>query len=125
VAEGMYATFYKSFWNHMAEKKGPVHPVMPIVALLMKCLTGHNMRHGPIHVIEKLQKPILMIHCKTDPYSVAEDAVKLYEKCRAPKSIVWYEDGEHSKLRFKDTEKYDQAVTCFLKTYLQQPAEIQ
>lgn len=120
VAEGMYSTFYKSFWNHMAEKNGPVFPVMPMVSMLMKYFTGHNMRHGPIHVIDQLKKPILMIHCKTDPYSVAEDADILYEKCKAPKAIVWYDDGEHSKLRLKDQEKYDASVQWFLQTHTQQ-----
>ena len=115
VAEGMYPTFYDSFKNHMIDLKKPTFPFMDLVCFWMKVFTGHNMKHGPIHVIGSLRKPILMIHSKEDRYSLPEKAQELYDLCGSErKTLVWFEKGAHSKLRITDTDRYDGAITQFL-----------
>ncbi|MBQ4270118.1 MAG: alpha/beta hydrolase [Clostridia bacterium] len=119
IAEGMYPNFYESFKNHMtSDYHQPAWPVMPLVRAWMKRYTGHDMRYGNIDVIDKLQKPLLMIHSKEDRYSLPSEAEKLYAKCpHDKKTIVWFERGAHSKLRPTDPERYDEAVAQFLTTY--------
>ena len=81
----------------------------------MKKYTGHSMRVGPINVIEKLDKPLLMLHSKEDIYSTPEYAQKLYDLAGTEnKQLVWFEKGRHSMLRITDTERYDNAIVAFL-----------
>lgn len=118
IAEGMYPNFYESFKNHMKEFKQPEYPIMPLVDMWMKLYTGYSMKYGNIDIIDKLNKPLLMIHSKEDLYSLPKEAEKLYAKCpHDKKSLVWFEHGAHSKLRIMDPKKYDDAVKAFLKTY--------
>ena len=81
----------------------------------MKILTGYSMKYGPIHVIEKYKKPLLMIHSREDQYSLPTTAVTLYEKAgSAHKELFWFEKGLHSQLRITDPELYDTAIKNFL-----------
>lgn len=115
VADGMYPSFYESFRNHMIELKKPLFG-LPFIVGWMKVLTGHSMKHGPIDVIQHLDRPILMLHGKQDLYSLPSEAERLYEKCgSAKKQLVWFEEGTHSHLRYRDPEKYDAAIKTFLK----------
>ena len=123
IAEGMYPNFYESFKNHMIELKQPISPVLQMVNMWFKHYTGHSMRCGNIDFIDKLEKPILMIHSKEDAYSLPERANDLYNKIsHNKKKIFWYEHGAHSKLRFLDSYAYDNAIKEFLTTYYSQSA---
>ena len=119
VAEGMYPNFYESIKNHMtSDFHQPAWPVMPMVAGWMKHYTGHDMRYGNIDIMDKLKKPLLMIHSKEDRYSLPADAEKLYAKCpHEQKMLVWYEHGKHSKLRVTDPELYDRTIADFITKY--------
>ena len=100
VTEGMHANFYESVRNHMIEQRRS---------------TGHTMKHGPIDVIGKLDKPLLMLHSREDKYSTPEYAEKLYECAGCEeKRLVWFEHGRHSMLRITDTELYDRSIAEFL-----------
>ena len=114
AAEGMFANFSESMKEHLIEKKKPVFMFNSMVCAWMKHYTGHSMKVGPIDVIDKLNKPILMLHSKEDEYSKAPLAQKLYDKAQTTKQIVWFDHGNHSMLRLADTDKYDQAITDFL-----------
>lgn len=115
TAEGMYPNFYESFKNHMIALKKPVFPCLQLVERLVRKEIGITMLYGPIDVIEKLDRPLLMLHGKEDLFSLPEAAQMLYAKCKAKKNIVWFERGAHSQLRFADTRKYDSSVGTFLK----------
>ena len=119
IAEGMYPNFYESFKNHMTgDYHQPAWPVMPMVRAWMKHYTGHDIRFGNIDIMDKMQKPLLMIHSKEDPYSLPSEAEKLFEKCpHENKMLVWFEHGGHSKLRPTDPEKYDKAIADFIAAY--------
>lgn len=120
VAEGMYPTFWETFKNHMIELKKPLSG-LPYINGWMKVLTGHTMKYGPAHVIDKLQKPLLMIHSKEDLYSRPEEAQKIYDNCGAQqKRLVWFEHGKHSHLRITDPERYDGAVKDFWTEVLEE-----
>ena len=116
VTEGMFANFGESMKNHLIERKKLMFPIMQSIDFWMKHYTGHSMMKGPIDVIGRLHKPILMIQSKMDPYSTVENAKKLFETCPSKeKQLVLYEKGGHSQLRYTDTEKYDTAIKEFLK----------
>lgn len=119
IAEGMYPNFYESTKNHMTgDFHQPAWPVMPMVSGWMKHYTGHDMRYGNIDIMDKLTKPLLMIHSKEDRYSLPHAAEELFAKCpHDQKTIVWYGHGKHSKLRVTDPELYDRSITEFVKKY--------
>lgn len=115
VAEGMFANFSESMKEHLIEKKKPVFMLNDMINLWMKHYTGHSMKFGPINVIDKLEKPLLMLHSKKDAYSTPKWAQKLYDKAKTDKKqLVWFEEGRHSMLRITNTEQYDQAIAEFV-----------
>ncbi len=114
VAEGMFPNFRESFRNHMIELKKPMFG-LPFIDAWMILLTGHSMKKGPIDVIDRLDRPILMICGREDHYSTPEYSEKMFDKCGSQvKQIVWFDHGAHSKLRYTDPEKYDGAIKAFL-----------
>ena len=116
VTEGMFANFSESMKNHLIERKKLLFPVMQCIDFWSKKYTGHSMKKGPIDVISKLDKPILMIQSKMDKYSTAENAKKMFELCPSrEKKLVLYNKGDHSMLRITDTELYDTEITLFLE----------
>lgn len=116
VTEGMFANFSCSMRNHLIERKKLMFPLLQCIDFWMKHYTGHSMRIGPIHVIGKLKKPILMLQSKEDRYSTVENAQKLFDLCgSADKQLVLFPYGAHSMLRITDTLKYDREITAFLE----------
>ena len=115
ITEGMFPNFAESMKNHLIERKKPVFILYDMINAKMKKHTGHSMNYGPIDVISKLDKPLLMLHSKEDLYSTPQYAQKLYDLARTEKkSLVWFEHGRHSMLRITDTERYDSAISEFL-----------
>ena len=116
ITEGMFVNFGESFKNHLIEFKIPRFIVFRLVKNLFTHHTGHSMDRGPYDVIDKLDKPLLMLHSKEDTYSTPYYAQKLFDKCTSPnKEIVWFPKGAHSMLRIVDRERYDNAIIEFLK----------
>lgn len=123
VAEGMFSNFGESMKNHLRERKKPTFMLYGMINAWMKHYTGHSMNYGPINRIEKMNKPLLMIHSKEDIYSVPENAQKLYDLAPTKnKSLVWYEHGRHSMLRITEPEKYDAAIAEFVENCFQMAA---
>lgn len=115
VVEGMFQRFFESFKNHMIELNKPVNPCIHFVDMWIKLITGHSMKVGPINVIDKMKKPLLLLHSKEDKYSLPHMAQELFDKCASEKKqIVFFDHGAHSMLRITDTEKYDSSITAFI-----------
>lgn len=119
VTEGMFPNFGESMKNHLIERKKPVLGMYALINRQMRIHTGHSMDTGPLDVIDRLQKPLLMLHSKEDIYSTPVYAEKLFERAgTANKTLVWFPHGRHSMLRITDTARYDGAITEFLaKTF--------
>lgn len=116
VTEGMFCNFSESVKNHLIEKRKPVFVLLDLIDHQMVKHTGHSMKIGPINFIDKMNRPLLMLHSKEDPYSKADKAVELFEKAGTEdKRIVWFEKGDHSMLRITDTARYDGAIKEFVK----------
>ena len=119
VTEGMFPNFAESMKNHLIERKRMWFPVMQCIDGYAKKCSGHSMKTGPIDAIPRLDKPILMLQSKEDPYSTAEYAQKMYDLCPAEeKKLVLFETGGHSLLRITHTETYDSEITLFLNRLL-------
>ena len=120
VTDGMFANFGESMKNHIIERKKPTFLVYELLNHRVKRLTGHSMNKGPIDVIDKLDKAILMLYSKEDPYSVPDYAKKLFDKAGTDqKKLVWFEHGAHSMLRITDTKRYDGAIAEFIQNVFQ------
>ena len=120
IVEGMYVNFYHSFLNPMkVDRPNRIwFPVMQEVMFHIWVLSGANVvTDGPIKRIRKLNKPILMLHSKQDQYSLPEKAQLLYDRCPAPKRLVWFDRGAHSRIRINNTEQYDNAILQFLSDF--------
>ena len=117
AVEGMYVNFYESFLNHMRVDR-PDRKEFPITQGVMFhiwAISGANaVTDGPIKRIGRLKKPILFLHSREDQYSLPDKAQILYDKCTAPKTSVWFDKGQHARIRINNTEKYDEAVNVFL-----------
>lgn len=115
--EGMYVNFYQSFLNHMkVDRPNRIRfPVMQEVMFHLWVFSGANVvTDGPIKRIRRLNKPILMLHSREDLYSRPEKAQLLYDICPAPKRLVWFDHGAHSRIRINNTERYDASIIQFL-----------
>ena len=115
ITEGMFATFSESFKNHLIKEKKPVFPFKLGFSLIVRLVTGADILHdGPYYRIPALKIPILMLHSREDIFSLPEKAQVLYDRCGSEKKIVWFDRGEHSRIRFADREAYDCAIGDFL-----------
>ncbi len=116
VTEGMFARFAESMKNNLIERKKLMFPILQAINFWVKHYTGHSMMRGPIDVIHKMEKPLLMLHSKKDKYSTPRLAQVLYDKCPSKeKKLVWYENGGHSLLRPTDKQTYDSEISQFIK----------
>jgi alpha-beta hydrolase superfamily lysophospholipase len=117
-AEGMYVNFYESFLNHLRldRPKAPHFPVLQMTMLMIRLFSGADVvNDGPIKRIGKLKKPILFLHSREDQFSTPDQAELLYENCTAPKQLVWFDRGAHSRIRINNTEKYDETIVGFVQ----------
>ena len=117
AAEGMYRTFAVSLTKHFEERNKPMFPLGYITMFYLWLFAGANvLTDGPYKRIRKMQKPLLMLHSREDPYSVPQYAQELYDSCPSKqKRLVWFPHGGHSRLRIVDVENYDAAICAFLK----------
>lgn len=119
IADGMFTTFYETFKTHMRALKRPVYPFARFVMWQMKKYAGVDAVHnGPIHSIDKLNVPLLMIHSKEDIFSLPKKAEILYAKCQAPKRLVWFDHGAHSHIRINNQDEYDNAIKSFVNDFI-------
>ena len=117
VTEGMFARFRYSMTNNLKKRNKNFFLLIYFINARFKKLTGHTMFYGPYDVIDKMEKPLLMLQSKKDPFSTPEKAQELFDKCASKqKQLVYFDEGGHSLLRITDTEKYDNAIKSFLAT---------
>lgn len=123
-AEGMYVNFYESFLNHLKldRPKAPRFPIVQETMLMFRLFSGANVvTDGPIRRIGKLKKPILFLHSREDQFSTPEKAQELFDTCSAPKQLVWFDRGAHSRIRINNTEKYDETIVRFVQQLVDAP----
>ncbi len=116
TVEGMYKSFYLSTKHHMLHNRRPLFPFLYVIMLYMRVILGVNaVSDGPYKRIGRLTKPILFLHGRADAFSLPAFAEELYADCKAPKRMVWFDRGKHSRMRINNTEAYDAALSEFVK----------
>ena len=69
---------------------------------------------GPVKRIKKLKEPILMLQSLEDEFSKPDKAGLLFDLCQSEKKIVYFDHGEHSRIRPVNREKFDETIIDFL-----------
>lgn len=119
VTEGMFATFGESLKLHLKEFKQPNFPTYYITSWYIKMFSKADIMHdGPIFRIDKVPEDvkILMLYSKEDKFSPKRDVERLYEKAGNRARLVWFDKGNHSRVRINAIEKYDKEIKEFLST---------
>lgn len=115
VVDGLYYSFYKVFIQRFKTNRKPKIPVLYEILYWIKKYIGIDIRkQGPIHYIDKVKVPVLFIHSKEDISSLPKYVPLLFDKCSAPKKLVWMEKGAHSHLRIVNCERYDESIIDFM-----------
>lgn len=116
VSDGMFTTFYVSFFRHMQEQNRPLYPYCYMMMKWAEKWTGEKYIHdGPIYQVKNIKVPTLFIFTTLDKYTLHDDAEKLYKSCGASKKkLVFFNKGLHSHVRINDEEGYDDAIKVFL-----------
>ena len=117
VTEGMFTRFYDLFKEQLRVRKKPVFPfALSVMFWAMALSHAHPVTDGPEKRIGALSVPILFLHSEKDRFSLPGNAERLYEDCGAErKKIVFFESGEHSRVRYLHKERYDGEIDAFLK----------
>ena len=104
-----------NYKQHMIYDHHPTFPIVKMVMYLLKKHTGTDVNAiKPIDLIDKVKVPVLFIAGKNDFYSKADCTEMLYEKCGAQKKeIYWFDEGNHSHLRFGHEDEFDKAIFEF------------
>lgn len=115
ISEGMYISFEENYKQHMIYDHHPTFPIVSMVMYLVKKHTGTDVNTiKPIDLIDKVKVPVLFISGKNDFYSKADCTEMLYEKCGAQKKeIYWFNEGNHSHLRYGHEDEFDKAIFEF------------
>ena len=117
VVDGLFYSFYKVFQQRFKTNKKPKFPVLYEILYWIKKNTGIDIKkQGPIEYIDKVKVSVLFIHSKEDISSLPEFVPVLFEKCNAPKELIWMDKGAHSHLRIVNQQRYDSAVINYLET---------
>ncbi len=110
----MFTTFHDSFVNHLVDGHHPIEPATFFVMNYIKLFTGADVVHdGPLYRIDRLKRPILFLHSKQDVFSLPEEVQQVYDRCQSEKKLVWFEKGDHSRVRINAPERYDETVIDF------------
>lgn len=117
TVDGMYIHFGDMLEKRIRERGHAVHPCLDIVMQEIKVHAGKNpAKNGPIHCIDKMNRPMLFMYSKEDVYSDAESIGAMFEKCgSSKKTIKWFDKGIHSHIRINAEEEYDKTIIDFVK----------
>lgn len=119
ILEGCFTDFRESFKQHMIEKKKPVFPVLDLVMYnIYRYAKVNVIKKSPLNAVKNIHCPILFLFGKKDVFSLPPKSQKLFDNCiSSHKKLVWFDKGSHSHLRINNTEKYDNEIKEYIKTY--------
>lgn len=118
TSDGVYLHFKDMLIKRTKARGHLAHPVAELVMFYLWLVSGKDpARHGPIHCIGRMKKPMLFFYSKEDIYTDPAAVQTLFERCASPqKEIDWFEKGVHSHLRINDEARYDALIENFLKS---------
>ncbi len=94
----------------------PAFPVIPGADLVNKKLAGYGMDEcNAKREVAKAKVPILMIHGSNDTFVPFQMCNEIYDCIASPKKKLIVDGAAHAESYYKDTEKYEQALTEFFQ----------
>lgn len=115
TVDGTYLHFGDMLERRIKARNRKAHPCTEFVMFYEFLVSGKNpAKHGPIHCIDKMNKPMLFLYSREDVFSPEDAVLKLYDKCPSSKRLVWFDKGIHSHLRINAPELYDRAIADFV-----------
>lgn len=94
----------------------PAFPVIQGADVINKRLAGYGMDEcNAKREVAKAKVPILFIHGSNDTFVPCEMCHEIYDRCASPKKKLIIEGAAHAESYYKDTEKYEQALTDFFE----------
>lgn len=94
----------------------PAFPAIPGADLINKKLAGYGMDEcNAKREVRKAKVPILFIHGSNDTFVPCRMCHEIYDCCAAPKKILIVEGAAHAESYYKDTKKYEEALTEFFE----------
>ena len=92
----------------------PAFPVIPGADIMNKKLAGYGMDEcNAKREVAKAKVPILLIHGSNDTFVPFQMCNEIYDWCASPKKKLIIDGAAHAESYYKDTEKYEQALTEF------------
>lgn len=92
----------------------PAFPVIPGADAINRKLAGYGMDEcNAKREVAKAKVPILFIHGSNDTFVPCRMCHEIYDCCASPKKKLIVEGAAHAESYYKDTEKYEQALTEF------------
>lgn len=97
----------------------PAFPVIPLANIVNKNLAGYGMDEcNAKREVRKAKVPILFIHGSGDTFVPCSMCHEIYDNCASPKKKLIVEGAAHGESYYKDTEKYENALTEFFDEVL-------
>lgn len=92
----------------------PAFPIIPAANVVNKRLAGYGMDEcNAKREVRKAKVPILFIHGTKDTFVPCQMCHEIYANCASPKKKLIIEGAAHAESYYKDTEKYEKALTEF------------
>ena len=117
VLDGTFVSYYEIFKNHMIDLKKPVLFFVYLTFFYSYMCTGVSLlKETPLKRVGEIEIPVLFIWSRKDVFCPPHKSEELYAACGSKyKQVSFFPEGNHSFVRYFNTEGYDNAILEFLK----------
>lgn len=97
----------------------PKFPLMNLTSLLSKIFAGYGYsEYSTLEAMESTVTPIFFVAGEEDDFVPTFMTQENYDRCRAPKEILWIPEAGHAAAFFEDRETYLEGLESFLEQYV-------
>ena len=116
VLDGIFISFLESIRTHTISEGHHPFPVVNEIPLFYKKYAGVEINKiTPVKMMKDVDIPILFIHCKNDQFSLPNKLHLVVDASPSKdKTVVWFDKGSHSHVRFHNEKEYDATILSFL-----------
>jgi pimeloyl-ACP methyl ester carboxylesterase len=118
LVEGLYGNIVEMVARHsvvLGHSPKSIYKYFP--ALFKKEAGVDVLRDSPEKRVPFIHQPILFLQSKEDAYIAPAVTEGLFEACpSANKKLLFFEKGEHSRIRYESPKEYDAAVLSWMES---------
>lgn len=97
----------------------PAFPIIQIADFMNRKLAGYGMDEcNAAREVRKSTTPTLFIHGDADTFVPSRMCGRMYENCGARKSKLIVKGAAHAESYYKDTKRYEESLSSFIKDVL-------